>query len=374
MPNSTFRVVITALAALVLLRPGAEFLQIVSGDALSLADTFTVVVTLQLLNAVLGGVIASALAWRAAEIPAARALAVLAVLWPACIGGIVSFDHPVLGRLAIIFQFSAAIFAIAAFLRFSAVFTSITRPPLERNAGPIGSLIGTLRRGALDGKTVWLGPAAILLAALSSVALPAGPVRVWFEMTVGVLAAIYVPSALYAGGLNLKAAYAAASASERRRLFWLGESMLIFAIGFFLLPFLLTPVLLAFDLLTAPQPSELSWFHPLLQGVTMAIALLCLALAMFYDGAVDPRTVVRKTTLYGLLTLAGIFVFAVVENAIAGLFTGVVSQWVSAGIAALCVLPAHNWLRSRIERLTRDSPAAGVNSMTKAPLELSGGA
>lgn len=350
-----FRTLIVVLSALTLIRPTAELISIIQFGALSAGLIYQVLTSLKLLNAALGAFIAIGLAAYAPRQASARALAVLTVLWPATLGvtGAVPGD-PTLQRLDVVLDFSSALFAVAAFLRLTAVFPK----PIGAEAaggGVLEKFAAVMRRVSRHAVAVWAGAAAVMTVAIVSAILPAGTFRIVLESAVGIFAALTIPTALYAGLLNLRSSYKASSANDQKKIFWLAEGLLVFSLGFFILPFLLLPVFVILQAAGVMPRTGGEWFHPLLQGVTMIIALACMALAMFYDGALDPRIVVRKTTLYSALTITGVFVFAAAESVVAKVIAGVAGQWLSAGIAAVFVLPLHNWARSRVSRLIRDS-------------------
>ena len=86
------------------------------------------------------------------------------------------------------------------------------------------------------------------------------------------------------------------------------------------------------------------------------ILVLCLAVAIFYRGAIDPALVIRKSTLYGALGVIFIVLFAGIENLIEetveqrlGL-PGMAGSLIAAGGVALALIPLHNKFRKLLDR------------------------
>lgn len=85
-----------------------------------------------------------------------------------------------------------------------------------------------------------------------------------------------------------------------------------------------------------------------------ALFAVFLSVAVFYSGALDPRLVIRTTTLYGLLGSILIFLFGAVEITISNLLTERMAlpegtgAWIAGGTIAMAFGP----LRSRIKAAT----------------------
>lgn len=161
----------------------------------------------------------------------------------------------------------------------------------------------------------------------------------------------------------LVAAYHTSAPEDRRRMLWVVEGSLLGGV----LPILVW-VLLAFlpghDFTAGlVVPAELaekgSRFRILMAGWMMPAGLVFTAgvvMAVFYDGALDPRLALRKTTLYGLVGIALVFLFGIVETVASdlvlapmGMDTGV-GSWIAGGAAAFAFGPLQEALKGKVDR------------------------
>jgi hypothetical protein len=140
----------------------------------------------------------------------------------------------------------------------------------------------------------------------------------------------------------------------RRRLLWLMAGLIaalyIFLLyGALLVVYVLAssfgldlPILAAAAFVTMPLP--------------FLVFLLALWLGALFGGTLDPRVALRRTLIVGTLSAAGLFVFAVLEAAIAdsalnqlGLSPGL-GAWVAAASAAVAFRPVQKGIETRVER------------------------
>jgi hypothetical protein len=89
-------------------------------------------------------------------------------------------------------------------------------------------------------------------------------------------------------------------------------------------------------------------------AATPLIFNACLLLAVFYDGAIDPAFVIRRTTVFGILGVICVFLLAGLGNVVSEMveerlgLPGVVGSGIYGGVVAILLLP----LRRRFERIT----------------------
>ncbi|MFG1691131.1 hypothetical protein ACGF5M_03055 [Gemmatimonadota bacterium] len=130
---------------------------------------------------------------------------------------------------------------------------------------------------------------------------------------------------------------------ERRRILWIYGGMLasiitMSAIG--ILPFALVPIV--GEMGYALYWMFLAGYAPFLG---LVVFLLALAVAVFYQGAIDPRLTIKRTTVYGALGVLFLFLFAgignFVEDAVQQFsgMSGGIGSIVTGGLIAVVVLP-----------------------------------
>jgi hypothetical protein len=162
-----------------------------------------------------------------------------------------------------------------------------------------------------------LGPATVVVDLLR------GPVRVW-SFTAAILLIVVVTGSellfhlgqlavILAAAFTLVANYRLGGRRIRRKIYWLLLGTLILLVA----RILLSTTQLLFD--------QFSLGVPGLRSITWATAnvslLACILFAVFYRGAVDPRTVVRRAAVYSLSIISLLFVFAAFENYLSGIMT-----------------------------------------------------
>jgi hypothetical protein len=208
---------------------------------------------------------------------------------------------------------------MGAMLRFSCTFPRALSPAELEPAGGSRArrMLAAAQRGSTDAAAVrraaaWavgalvLAPESVRIAA-AALGRPLGELGVVKYALLALLLASMAVSAA-----NLRAGYRVADAEGRRRVFWVLEG--------FLLATAIAVLASALKLLqdaTGYTPPVRFWY-----GLAMMLAftalLACLAVAMFYAGAVDPALAVRRTAVAGLVGLAMVVLFATLEQALQG--------------------------------------------------------
>jgi hypothetical protein len=86
----------------------------------------------------------------------------------------------------------------------------------------------------------------------------------------------------------------------------------------------------------------------------LTFSLATLVLAVFFDGAVDPGLVIKRTTVYGILAGVLLFGFGVLENALEDILLTRIGlppgsgTWLAGGTMAVAFRPLHDFLSTRI--------------------------
>ncbi|HEX6939105.1 MAG TPA: hypothetical protein VF158_06805 [Longimicrobiales bacterium] len=359
-----------------------------------------------------------AVVWRAAHRPGARALtwflAFLALFW-ASVYLAVSFDGDAPGApawLASLLKLNGLIIHLtlwltpAAFLHFSAQFPRPLEPGELRLAPAASPAAGParlrsaaahiarlvlrpiywLRRRLLSPRRVWVVaivagslPLPLYLAAaatgVESLSVGDGsPLLVRVAVTAVALLTVFfvlfgAPAAIALSALNLRLSYRLADADDRRRIRWIVDGCVLGVVA------LLSNAVLqvAFDLMGFDHPVA----HALPQmilSVGVLVMVICLAVGVFYDGALDSTLIVRRSAVYTGFGVLLTFIFAGVENLVSshvstqlGLPDGA-SSFVAGGSAAL----AFGALRKTVHRLSgrvtaRDRAPAVASSAAPPP-------
>jgi len=200
--------------------------------------------------------------------------------------------------------------------------------------------------------------------------IPAGVAVVWplrpaalqGELpTLGLMVAYLAILVMVTAGVGLTfivANYKSATADERRRMLWLVEG--IAAGGWIVLLGTLVEMVAGWagwsldDWLLLTFPAAL-------------LAFLCgTAFAVFFRGALDPGLMLRRTTLYGLLSATLLFTFAGIENVVADVlaarlgFPPSLGSWIAGGTIALGFAPARAMIMRRLGTRTASGPAASA--------------
>jgi hypothetical protein len=351
-----------------------------------------------------------AVIWRAAHRPAARALTwflgSLALFWASVYLAVVlgrggpdapAWVRPLIEVDGLIIHLALWL-APAAFVSFSAVFPRPLGPeelaaplsPTDRGDAGKGvravaarvARLGArpvfwLRRLLLRRRLVWpvavvLGSLPLLVYAIGRIAGAEGldvdgssPVVAWIGgWTLGLLIAFFVlfflvgvPAAILISALNLRFGYRLADADDRRRIRWIVDGCVVGAVGLFAN----MALQVAFDMVGL-EHAVAKAIPGVILGVGNLTMVICLAVGIFYDGALESSLIVRRSAVYTAFGVLLTFVFAGVENIASSLLSAQLglpdgaSSFVGGGAAAL----VFGALRSTVARLVRPRPAAAT--------------
>jgi hypothetical protein len=165
---------------------------------------------------------------------------------------------------------------------------------------------------------------------------------------------------LAVGVTNLRAAYVLSDREERRRMLWVvtGSVAALWAV--------LIPIgVWISDVLGLGLPSVFGWLL-LLLPLAPLILVLCLAVAVFFSGAMDPALVIRKTTVYGAIGVIFVFLFAGLGNLVEGWvesalgLPGSVGSIITGGAIAVVLLPLRGRFAGIARRWTPDAAPGGT--------------
>lgn len=157
---------------------------------------------------------------------------------------------------------------------------------------------------------------------------------------------------------NFVRGYRLADEEARRSALWLllgmvGSAFLVMASTF----------LLALDIILPVSLGLLSRYTPLIVLFAPLVMVICVAVAVLYSGAVDPRLALRRSTINGFAGTFGLLVFAGLENTLSAWFEsrlglpGAVGSFLAGAISAGVILPVRRILgRSRVVSATTGDP------------------
>lgn len=301
-------------------------LQLRAADSAGARGVLVAVLLLTLLSGPAAAALSLALAWRSWHRDDARALATFLALAAFVLAGDglwwlmrLSGAPEWLASAASLLVPVCLLAGMAAMLRFSCTFP---RPLSPAEPGPDG---GTPWRAGWAAAQRWSTDAAAVRRAAAwtvglLIVLPES-VRIAAEAwgrplprlpmvkyaVLGLLLAAMAVSAL-----NLRAGHRSADAEGRRRIFWVLEGFLLGTA----IAALASALKLMQDATGYVPPVE--FWYPLAMMMAFTALLACLAVAMFYAGAVDPELAVRRTAVAGLVGLAMVVMFATLEQALQG--------------------------------------------------------
>ena len=313
--------------------------------ALALAQTIALV-----LLPVGTAALALALAWRGTSRPDTRALALfLALLGYAPSGDLVAsvlqqLAGPAAREAGYALRDTLYLLACAALVRFAAVFP---RPLAVAELGR--GRWAALRAAPLDGPRWWRAAALGALAGAGAMQL-VGALGVGARgraAAVALCSAAPGSSARALAAADLRARRARLTDAERRRLYWVLQGLVAASA----VAAVASAVRLAelFGLWAIPVAS---WYVlTVIAGLDLAV--LFLAVAMFYEGAFDPALAIRRTALAGVVATVMVFVFVGAEQLLEETlrrWTGVSDRLggiVTGGVVAFSFEP----VKRRVERV-----------------------
>lgn len=307
-----------------------QLLQLRAAEAAGMRGVYGILVAVMvitLLSSPAAAALSLALAWRSWDRDGARALATFLALAAFVLAGdglwflMQQSGLPVwVTSTADLAVPVAGLAGMAAMLRFSCTFP---RPlsPAELVPAPDASRAARLRMAAQR----WCTDAAALRRAaawtIGGMILVPESIRIVAAARgnplpqLGILKYLVlgmVVASLGLSALNLRTGYRGAEAEGRRRIYWVLEGFLL-ATGIAVA----ASALKLLQDVTGYTPSYRFWYG-LSMMAAFAALLACLAVAMFYAGALDPALAIRRTAVAGLVGLAMVILFATLEQALQG--------------------------------------------------------
>jgi hypothetical protein len=334
-------------------------------------------------TALLACAVAVPLVLKAEHLPEARSLAFflafMSLFWatvfsffyflPSSEAGQLNFGWS-FGPGASAWAYTWLVLAIVAFLRFSALFP---RPlnASDTQASRAPAPLQALQRLALLPVFVWSAAAALILIMVAPAVgrpwtPPGAPIDIaWTPLWVLAIARMVigyaiVPILLMAlGVVNLCRGARSANGRERRRTLWVfaGFSSAFWMVTISIAAFFLQDVL--------PEPAFLLLAQVLLAPLVIVV---CLAVAVFYRGDLDPVLVLRRGAVYGAIGVLFVAVLAVAESLASDALVerlgipSLMGDALLAAAVALLMVPAKRVLAQSMERAS----AARVAGLERA--------
>lgn len=165
---------------------------------------------------------------------------------------------------------------------------------------------------------------------------------------------IGAPAAILISALNLRLGYRLADADDRRRIRWIVDGCVVGAVGLFAN----VALQFAFDMIGLEHVGAKA-VPGVILGLGNLAMVICLAVGIFYDGALESSLIVRRSAVYTAFGVLLTFVFAGVENLASSLLSARLglpdgaSSFVGGGAAAL----VFGALRSTVARIVRPRSA-----------------
>jgi hypothetical protein len=189
----------------------------------------------------------------------------------------------------------------------------------------------------------WISAATAAAILVSSILL------FGFTLWLGLLvAAAFVTPGLWAIQILIRKYRDAEQGSqERRSLVWI-------VLGLIVGLWLWYPVAGITSILM-PEWLRAVWLQIVFAG-SQAALIVCMYSATFWAGSFDPSLVIRRSTLYGTLSLGVVFLSAVIEEALSDLVLPKLglpnrwSVWITGGFVAVLVASIHNRYSRAIDR------------------------
>ncbi len=322
--------------------------------------------------------LALALVWRAGARAETRALALLlsTAFFPAYIVARAGVPY----SAVIVVQSAIQWVYLGAFIRFAALFPHpLTLADLEaadrvraERRGRVARPVSRARRALLSPAAVWGGAAAA--GAAAGVGTATGQLF-WHVALVPLML-----WTLYRGVGLLRASYAVADPVGQRRILWVVQGLYSMVwLGVVMLGAMGYGMVMGGRAATSGVPaSEMEVSSHVLvatnisQSLSVLVMVVCLAFAIFFQGALDPRLALKRTTVYAMMAVSGALLFAVVENVASSFIVQVLhlseglGAAVAGGVVALGFNPVRTWLTRRVEN------RLGGAFADDAPAELTG--
>ncbi|HEX8903299.1 MAG TPA: adenylate/guanylate cyclase domain-containing protein [Longimicrobiaceae bacterium] len=276
-----------------------------------------------------------ALVWRAWDRREARALAAFLAL--AGLGLPDGLGIP--GPAHAIFDHVVLAFAMAALVHFSLVFPEPLSP--QAPGWPPRWLRPLLAPEWLVAGAFAAAGAMVLLVPFDAADLLALPI---------LLAAVLLAAT------NLRGSYRRSPPAYQHRVLWVLNGVYALAWTIILaIPaaFAIYITAAVFATRRASAVADIAFYSLVGAGVLLLPAFL--AIGVFYEGAVDPRLGIRKTTVYGAMGVLTLSIFVVVEGVTSASMMSVLrlpahlGTWVAGGGVALAFGPLRRWVERRTE-------------------------
>lgn len=305
--------------------------------------------------------LALALVWRAGARAETRALALLlsTAFFPAYMVAKAGVPYDIV----VVIQNAMQWVYMGAFLRFAALFPQpLTLADLEVADRARAERKGRAAKPVSRGRRILLNPAAVwggaaVAAAISGTAAATGQAA-WHAVLVPVML-----WSLYRGLGLLRAGYAVADPVGQRRILWVVQGLYSMVwLGVVMLGAMGYGAVQGGRAAAAGIPaSEIQVPYGVMmaanvsQSLSVLVMVVCLAFAIFFQGALDPRLALKRTTVYAMMAVSGALLFAVVENVASSFIADVLhlsegfGAAIAGGVVALGFNPVRDWLTRRVE-------------------------
>jgi hypothetical protein len=305
--------------------------------------------------------LALALVWRSGARAETRALALLlaTAFFPAYMVAQAGVPYPAV----VVIQNAMQWVYIGAFLRFAALFPQpLTLAALEASDRARAERKGRVAKPVSRGRRLLLKPAAVwggaaVAAAITAMGAVAGQ-PLWYAALVPLLL-----WSLYRGVGLLRASYTVADPVGQRRILWVVQGLYSMVwLGVVMLGAMGYGAVHGARAASAGiSPSDIQIPYGVMmaanisQSLSVLVMVVCLAFAIFFQGALDPRLALKRTTVYAMMAVSGALLFAVVENVASSFIADVLhlsegfGAAIAGGVVALGFNPVRDWLTRRVE-------------------------
>jgi hypothetical protein len=153
---------------------------------------------------------------------------------------------------------------------------------------------------------------------------------------------------IVSGVRNLRLGYALTEGNDRLKVLWIVNGFVTS-----LLLLILFPVIAVAAVSEHAMDAVGEMYLPLVFLIISGSVFV----AVFYHGAIDPQLVLNRTSVYGVIGVLAVVVFAGVENLLEDQVIRWLEvpkpaiPWIASGTVALAFLPLHKWVEPRLERV-----------------------
>lgn len=322
--------------------------------------------------------LALALVWRAGARAEARALALVlaTAFFPAYMVARAGVPY----SAVVVIQSAMQWVYLGAFLRFAALFPQpLTLAELEASGRARAERKGRVAKPVSRGRRLLLKPAAVWGGAAAAGVI-SGLATATGQTALHVVLVPVILWSLYRGVGLLRASYAVADPMGQRRILWVVQGLYSMVwLGVVMLGAMGYGMVHGVRAANAGIPAReiqipygVMMATNISQSLSVLVMVVCLAFAIFFQGALDPRLALKRTTVYGMMAVSGALLFAVVENVASSFIVQVLhldeglGTAVAGGVVALGFNPVRGWLTRRVENRLggtlpdAEHPAAGL--------------